>query len=105
MSARPIRQPTLMTDELFKLRHEVNRSAASFHEEMAKYFAALNNDAIAGAMPEIKRAARDAGQAYNAALVALLKHLTSLTRDAEASIEAEQAERTISILSFELRRF
>lgn len=91
-------------DELFKLRHEVYRSAALFHGEMAQYFAALNNDTAGAALSEIKRAAREAGMAYNAVLVALLKHLTSLPRDAEASIEAEQAERTISILSFELRR-
>jgi Pyruvate/2-oxoacid:ferredoxin oxidoreductase gamma subunit len=103
MSARPIQQ-TIMTDELFKLRHEVYRSAALFHGEMAKYFAALNDDSTAATLSEITRAAREAGLAYNAALVALLKHLTSLPRDAETSIEAEQAERTISILSFELRR-
>jgi Pyruvate/2-oxoacid:ferredoxin oxidoreductase gamma subunit len=93
-----------MTDELFKLRHEGYRTAAIFHEEMAKYYNALNNDASAAAMSDTTRAARDAGVAYNTALVALLKHLNSLPLDAEARIESERAERTISILSFELRR-
>jgi hypothetical protein len=93
-----------MTDDLLKLRHESYRCAAVFHEEMAKYYNALNNDASAGAMSDTTRAAREAGTAYNTALVALLKHLSSLPLDAEARIEAERAERTISILSFELRR-
>jgi hypothetical protein len=93
-----------MTGELFKLRHDVYHSATLFHGEMARYFAALNNDATAEALSEITRGVREAGLAYNSALVALLKHLTSLPHDAEVSLEAEQAERTISILSFELRR-
>jgi uncharacterized protein (DUF885 family) len=93
-----------MTDELFKLRHEAYRCAAIFHEEMAKYYNALNYDASAGAISDATRAAREAGLAYNTSLVALLKHLNSLTLDSQARIEAEQAERTISILSFELRR-
>jgi hypothetical protein len=93
-----------MTDELFRIRHEVYRCAALFHEEMAKYYNALNNDASAVAVSDTTRVAREAGQAYNTALVTLLKHLNSMPRDAETSVEAERAERTISILSFEVRR-
>ena len=91
-------------DELFNLRHEVYRCAAIFHEEMAKYYNALNNDASAEAIYDTSRAARDAGIAYNTALVALLKRLNSLPRDAETQVEAERAERTISILSFEVQQ-
>lgn len=93
-----------MTDELSKLRHEVYAQAALFHEEMAKYYNALNNDASAAALSEASSAARGAGAAYNTALVALLKHLNSLPRSMEASVEAERAERVISILSFEMQR-
>lgn len=91
-----------MMDELIKLRREVNSSAALFHAAISKYFTALNDDAagVAGAADT----AREAGQAYNAALVSLLRHLKSLPFDLEVNREAERAERIISILSFELQR-
>jgi hypothetical protein len=93
-----------MTDELIKLRHEVYRCASLFHGAMAQYFAALNSDASAGAVSGITVTAREAGQDYNAALVALLKNLKSLPASEDVSREAERAERTISILSFEVQR-
>jgi hypothetical protein len=91
-----------MMDELMKLRREVHSSASLFHGAMSKYFAALNEDAAA--VPVTAAVARKAGQAYNAALVALLKHLKSLPPNPEAALEAERAERIISILSFEVQR-
>ncbi|HEX8175873.1 MAG TPA: hypothetical protein VF543_12200 [Pyrinomonadaceae bacterium] len=91
-----------MTDELMKLRHEVYSSAAFFHEAMSKYFSALKDDAAA--VQDAASVARKAGVAYNATLVALLKHLKSLPSNPKVNVEAEQAERTISILSFEIRR-
>ena len=91
-----------MTDELRKLRHEVYRSASLFHAAMSKYFAALNDDHAA--VPVTAAVARETGEDYNAALVSLLKHLQSLPADPEVHLEAERAERTISILSFEVRR-
>lgn len=89
-------------DELIKLRHEVYSTASIFHEAMSKYFAALKDDAAA--VSGVASVAREAGQAYNAALVALLKHLNSLPSNMEINREAERAERTISILSFEVQR-
>jgi hypothetical protein len=72
---------------------------------MAKYFTDLNNEVVtADAMTDSTRAVSQAGAAYNVALVALLKNLKSLHGDADLSVEAERAERTISILSFEIRR-
>ncbi|MBD0372412.1 MAG: hypothetical protein ICV60_16330 [Pyrinomonadaceae bacterium] len=100
----PVDASAMMTDKLLKLRHEVYRCAAIFHEEMAKYYNALNNDAAAEAVSTTARDAREAGTAYNTALVALLKHLNSLPRSSEARAEAERAERVISILSFEMQR-
>jgi hypothetical protein len=90
-----------MTDELMKIRHEVYISASLFHEAMSKYFSALRDKA---AIHDAASAARKAGLAYNAALVALLRHLKSLPSNPEVHTEAEQAERTISILSFEIQR-
>lgn len=104
MSAAPFQQRAIMTDELIKLRHEVYRCAALFHGAMAQYFAALNGDATAGAVAEITVTAREAGMAYNAALVALLKNLKSLPANEKVNREAERAERNISILSFEVQR-
>jgi hypothetical protein len=91
-----------MMDELSKLRREVYSSAALFHAAMSKYFTALNDDAAA--VPVTAAVAREAGEDYNAALVSLLKHLKSLPSSLEVSQEAERAERTISLLSFEVRR-
>lgn len=91
-----------MTDELIKLRHEVYSTASRFHLAMSKYFAALKNDTAA--IPELAAIAREAGQSYNVSLVALLKHLKSLPSNLEVTTEAERAERTISILSFEVQR-
>ncbi|HEX8749408.1 MAG TPA: hypothetical protein VF717_19685 [Pyrinomonadaceae bacterium] len=91
-----------MTDELMKLRHEVYSSASFFHDAMSKYFVALKDNAAA--VPDAASVARKAGVAYNATLVALLKHLKSLPPNPEVNLEVERAERTISILSFEIRR-
>jgi Pyruvate/2-oxoacid:ferredoxin oxidoreductase gamma subunit len=105
MSARPLQKREVVTDKLDQLRHEVYRSAALFHGAMAKYFSVLDDAAAAReTLSEITLAARESGAAYNTALVALLKHLGSLPDDAEAREEAERAERTISLLSFETRR-
>ena len=93
-----------MTDNLSKFRHDVYHCGALFHRAMAKYFADLNNNAPAAEMAVTARAARETGAAYNAALVALLKQLKSLPDNTEVSREAERAERTISILSFEIQR-
>ena len=79
------------------------RCGALFHESMAKYFTALNSMAAAGDIYDARVAAREAGVAYNAALVALLKRLNSIDRNAESSREAERAERAISLLSFEIQ--
>jgi len=91
-----------LTDELNKWRQEIYLSASRFHAEMAKYFAALTGDTSAGDIDATKRAAREAGNYYNVALVSFLKHLKTLPLGAELRAEAERAERTISLLSFEL---
>ena len=93
-----------MTDELIKFRHEVYRCGALFHKALTEYFTALNEDADPAVIAGITQTVREAGEVYNAALVALLKHLKSLPGNAGMSEEAERAERTISILSFEIRR-
>ena len=93
-----------MTEKLLALRHDVYRCAADFHGAMAKYFAALNADSSREDLSHLKLTAGEAGKGYNAALVALLKHLKSVPGDARTNQEAEQTERTISLLSFEVRR-
>jgi hypothetical protein len=105
MSAPRIKVQESVTEELARLRHEVNSAASLFHGAMASYFSVLNDAAApASTLSETTVAAREAGLAYNAVLVALLKHLNSLPGDAEVRVEAERAERTISLLSFETRR-
>lgn len=93
-----------MNQELLTFRQDVYRCAARFHGAMAEYFAALDADKTAEDVVNIRLAAREAGLAYNAALVALLKRLKSVPGDAALNKEAEQTERTISILSFEVQR-
>ena len=100
----PSKSAKQATDESVKLRHEVYRCGALFHRALTEYFTALNEDAAATVIADITGAVREAGEVYNAALVALLKHLKSLPGNAEISAEVERAERTISILSFEIRR-
>lgn len=102
MSSGAVQQLAIMTDELIKLRHEVYSAASRFHLAMSKYFSALKSDTAA--VPELAAVAREAGHAYNVSLVALLKHLKSLPSNLDANREAERAERTISILSFEVQR-
>lgn len=91
-----------MKDELVKLRREVYRTGALFYGAMAKYFTDLNNEGTG--QSDSTLIAREAGLAYNAALVALLKRLNSLPSSTEISREAERAERAISLLSFETQR-
>ena len=93
-----------MTQKVVALRQEVYGSAAQFHGAMAAYFAGLNNKASDADIDKLKRAARETGIKYNAALVALLKHLQSVPRTSTGNREAEQTERTISLLSFEVQR-
>jgi hypothetical protein len=92
-----------MTEELSTIQHEVYRCGALFYDALAQYFSALNNDAAGGALRDATQAARRAGEDYNAALVALFKHLQSLPGDAHAGRQAERVERAISILSFEIQ--
>lgn len=93
-----------MADELLDIRHNVYRCGALFHRGMAKYFDALNADVAGEDLGRTAAAAREAGAAYNSALVALLKRLNSSRPEPEAAREAELAERAISLLSFELQR-
>ncbi len=93
-----------MTQELPALRQDVYSCASQFHGAMAKYYAALNESAAGEDVADLRRVAREAGVSYNSALVALFKHLQSLPHNAGMSREAEQTERTISLLSFEIRR-
>jgi hypothetical protein len=92
-----------MTGEPVTLQHDVYRCGALFYGALAQYFAALNNDAADEVLREVTLSARRAGEAYNAALVALFKHLQSLPSEAGAGREAERLERAISILSFEIQ--
>ena len=89
-----------MTQELLALRQDVYSNAAQFHGAMAKYYAALNESAPKEDVTNLRRAAREAGVIYNSALVALFKHLQSQPNNAGMRREAEQTERTISLLSF-----
>jgi hypothetical protein len=92
----------ILINKLHENRQEIYRSASRFHAEMAKYFTALTGDTFGVDIDTTKMAAREAGNAYNVALVSFLKHLKSLPLGEELRAEAERAERTISLLSFEL---
>lgn len=91
-----------LTDELHERQQEIYRCASRFHAEMAKYFAALTGDNSAGDIDATRLEARSAGNSYNVALVSFLKHLRSVPLGSELRAKAEQAERTISLLSFVL---
>ena len=94
----------VMGDEFLTLRQEVYNCASRFHTAMANYFDALKGEASAGSVEDAKLAVREAGARYNAALVASMKHLRALPGNAEINKEAEWIERTISLLTFEMRR-
>ena len=93
-----------MAEKAQSLQEQIYSYGARYHQAMAQLFAALSGDEAAGETDETRCHARVAGEAYNGALVALLKHLKSLPETAEVRKEAEWTERTISLLSFEMRR-
>ena len=93
-----------MTDELLAIRREVYRSASRYHAAASKLFAALSEDVSAGGTTEHRLAMLEAGEVHHSTLIVLLHHLKSRPLDAQARAEAEQVERAIALLSFEIRR-